>query len=222
MYTQTITITNVPNPRQNLIFHVKRESFYGFMKTRNKRATLIFLCLCTVIWCSTSRSLMPTVILCGTLIHELGHILAAYALKNSINSISTQSGGLLLSRKKLYNSYVTEALIALAGPFANISAAGAISLFSTESTLFFRQTNIALAILNLFPINAFDGSKVLQCFAYLTLPYKYAYFMCSLVSFAALFFLWGISVYVLLKSGNNVTFFLFSAIIFLRAATKQE
>ena len=192
------------------------------MNTKSKRVTLIFLCFCTVIWCLTSRSLIPTIILSATLIHELGHILAAYALKSSINSISTQSGGLLLSRKRIYNSYVTEALIALAGPLSNISAATVVSFFDTEAVSFFAQTNVALAVLNILPINAFDGFKIFQCFAYLIFPYKHAYSICSLVSFAALFFLWGISVYVLLKSGNNVTFFLFSAIIFLRAATKKE
>jgi len=192
------------------------------MRTYGRKPTVIFLFLCTVLWCATSHSFSPIIILSAVLIHELGHILAGYALNNRIKDLSPQTGGLLLSGAKMYSSYPSEALIAFAGPAFNLLAVFLASPLRFGLTHIFCQTNTALAFLNLLPISGFDGGRITACVTYLLLPYKIAHRVCSAISFLVLFSLWSISVYLLIRTGNNLTFFLFSASIFFKAIEKKE
>ena len=192
------------------------------MNSNAKNITTAFLSVCFFIWFLTADSQVPIVILCAVSIHELGHVFAGRLSKNRMGSIAAQTGGFLLSARKAYGSYFSEALIALSGPAFNLLSVILILPFSFDAKPLFTQTSIALAVLNLLPINGFDGLHVTECVAYVFLPYRFAYKMCSLVSFLAAFFLWSISVYLVIKTGTSISFFLFSVAIFFKTLKSGE
>ena len=89
-----------------------------------------------------------------------------------------------LSSKLISMGYINQEMVANKGEFAvrgdlldvypiNAEKPVRVSFFDTEAVSFFAQTNVALAVLNILPINAFDGFKIFQCFAYLIFPYKH-------------------------------------------------
>ena len=172
------------------------------------------LILGLVLWIATTKSYEPLLILTAVFLHEFGHIATSIICQNRFSKLSFQSGGLLLSGNSAYSSYSSEAIIAFAGPF--LTLVSALAFFSAKSglPLFFRQASIALALLNLLPIQDFDGGRILRALLCFFLPFEYAEKICGIFSFLALFFIWSISVYVLLKTGRNISAFVFSAMIF--------
>lgn len=181
-------------------------------------AILITGILLWIILSDTPESLLT---LSAVFIHELGHLCASLICKNSFNRISFQSGGLKLSGNSAYSSYSSEAIIAFAGPFFNLVSALTFMSARSSMGIFFRQVSLALALLNLFPIKEFDGGRILRCIFNLLLPIEYSEKICEIFSFLALFFIWSISVYVILKTNRNVSALVFSAMIFLKMIKKS-
>ncbi len=104
---------------------------------------------------STSRAGESAVIalLLAVLLHECGHVAAAYCLGMRLEKIG-------ISWRKLYvrispGSPQREALVALAGPLVNL-------LLAAGSTGYFRRMNLILGLLNLLPLRGFDGWRVMQ------------------------------------------------------------
>ena len=173
-----------------------------------------------VLWVALSNSIEPVLTLAAILIHELGHIFASLLCKCNLKKFSFQFGGLLLSGSGGYTSYFTEAAVAFFGPFFNLVSACAFWSAELAPLVFFRQVSLALAILNLLPINEFDGGRILQCAFNSFLPLEYSEKLCGIFSFLALFFLWNISVYLVLKTGRNLSAFIFSIMIFFKIIKK--
>ncbi len=102
----------------------------------------------------------------SAVIHELGHILFILTIrgfpemKNRLSGPKIRLSGL---------SYREELFCALAGPLANLFTATLIIptlLLLPSAYLFeFFIINVLTAVLNLLPINGFDGYKALFCFA---------------------------------------------------------
>lgn len=174
-----------------------------------------------ILWVILSKTAEPLLTLAAVFIHELGHICASVIYRNGFNKLSFQSGGLKLSGNSEYQSYSAEAVIAFTGPFFNLVSALAFISAKSDMGIFFRQVSLALALLNLFPIREFDGGCVLRCILNLILPIELSEKICELLSFLALFFIWSISVYLVLKTNRNVSSLVFSAMIFFRIIKKS-
>lgn len=184
---------------------------------------IILLVIFAAVWLFAADSPHSALTLVAITLHELGHIIGALFIGENFNSFGLQIGGLLLSRKKVYTSYFSEAFIAFCGPLFNfISAAICFILFRQRGDIFFTEVSLALGLLNMLPIKEFDGGKVAEALLSAFIPCTQLYYICEMLSFLSLFFLWSTSVYALLKSGESITLFLFSAVLFVRMFLSQR
>ena len=178
---------------------------------------------CVIIWAMTSDSLKPILIITAIFIHEVGHLLIAFVLKNRFKRLSTQQSGLKLSGNLPYSSYATESITALGGPLFNFISAGiCLALSSSENMAFFSTTSFALGVLNLLPIKDFDGGRITECIISLFFPYYHATAICDILSFLSLFFLWSMAVYLMIRSSGSVTLFMFSVSLFAKIFLKSH
>ena len=174
-----------------------------------------------MLWAVFYKTYAPFVMLAAIIIHEAGHLLASAISKNRFKRISLQAGGLVLGGNRNFASYKSEAFIALCGPLLNILS----RLLTAKSELplisLFADHSFALALINLLPIDGFDGGRLASCLLSCFLPPKACSILCDVLSFLALFFLWSISVYLMLKTDRNISPFVFSASVFLKIIQKS-
>ena len=110
-------------------------------------------------YCDT-QNLLPAV-LCAATAHELGHLVAIYALGGRVVRLRLTAAGAELRLGRTM-SYGRELLCALAGPLVNLLLAfGAAQL----RWLVFAGLNLALALFNLLPLSVLDGGRALSCAA---------------------------------------------------------
>jgi len=93
------------------------------------------------------------------IIHELGHIVAIYALKEKISVLYILPFGFccrLRNQNKISNKNMIKIL--LAGPAFSIFAAGLFILWTKELSI----VNFIIGIFNLLPIGSLDGGRVVK------------------------------------------------------------
>lgn len=184
------------------------------MRTINRLRIILFLVF-TAIWLTTASSPRAMLTAAAILIHEVGHVVASLLIGNKLSKFFVGAAGLSLSVNRGYRSYFEEAFVAYCGPCFNFLSVLLCMAFSrSENVLFFAGVSLALGVLNLLPIKDFDGGRITEAFLYGTLRYNTAYRVSEIISFLSLFFLWSLSVYGILRSGNNLTLFFFSIILF--------
>ena len=175
---------------------------------------------CFLIWVMMSRSPKPLLTLLAVGLHEMGHVLTALICRVPLSGFYVVAGEarLLLSGTA---SYTKELLICGAGPLFNLLSAAPILLaggtvLGDDNLSFFATVSLALALLNLLPIGDLDGGRIYYCFlARLGGPH-FSLAACRILSFFTVFCLWSASVYTLLRAGENLSLFFFSASLFLR------
>ncbi|MXQ55327.1 M50 family metallopeptidase [Shimazuella alba] len=112
------------------------------------------------------------------LIHELGHIVAAWSYGWRIQSIELLPiGGVAKTDEWGTVPAKEEIVVALAGPFHHVwmvlfsLLAFRLGWWSEEWTTYFIQGNLFLALFNLVPIYPLDGGRVLQAALSYVVPY---------------------------------------------------
>ena len=158
-------------------------------------------------------------VLSAAAIHETGHIVAAKLLGVSFSSLCLDPLGARLNTTEQLVSYKREALLALGGPLANIislafSAPLAV-LTGSEFLIVFSYASAGLALLNLLPIETFDGGRIFYC---ITRSYRFS----RIVSFLCLFAIFCASLYLLLRTGGALSVFIFSTSLFVRLFVVQK
>lgn len=102
----------------------------------------------------------------GILIHEAGHLLAILLLRCSIERLELRLSGLCLTYTQQVLGYGTDCIIALAGPVANLAAAGILILCNrvcrSENMYLAIGIQVLLACFNLLPALPMDGGRALQ------------------------------------------------------------
>lgn len=190
----------------------------------NKKAELlpiIFVALGLGLWMASVKSLLPLVTLAAIFIHEIGHLTAARALDIKVSGFHILSFEARLAAQSNLIPYGKEMAICAAGPFFNLATFLGVLLLkshgiSTPALSFLANVSASLALLNLLPIGDLDGGRIFLCFFSLTLPPAVASLLCRILSFLALFSLWCISVYSILRLGGSISLFVFSATLFFR------
>lgn len=173
--------------------------------------------------------LFASAALAAAALHEVGHILAAEALGIRLRRFSFSMLGARLLTASGTLPYMKEALLAAAGPAANLlGAAYAFPLSRVcggrgrEFCVYFLISCIFLALLNLLPIKSFDGGRILYCLLAALSDVFADGRLAEVFSFLSLFCLWSIAVYFLLRTGSSLSLFVFSSSLFLRMTSDDE
>lgn len=190
------------------------------MEQKTKALSIILITACLAAWTLVDRSYEPLLTLLATVIHEVGHLLAAKLCRVPLRGFrfAPFETRMVLSGTL---SYGKELCICIGGPFFNLlSTALALLLdgavFGDDPLSFFATVSLALALLNLLPIGTLDGGRILYGLLAWSGVLSAAEITVKILSFFSLFCLWSLSVYALLRAGGSLSLFLFSATLFLR------
>ena len=175
-----------------------------------------------LLWTLTVQTHVPLLTLFAILIHEAGHLLAARLMHMKPGGIAADSVGIRLLFDGVPPSYGKEILLCAAGPAANLLSLPIALFLPTEKSGFFLAVSAALAFLNLMPIEGFDGGRILYGTLCLRLTPNTADRISELLSFLFLFVLWCASVYLLMRTGSELSLFLFSAALFFRIFLQKK
>lgn len=158
-------------------------------------------------------------------LHELGHIAAAKITSIHLNSLSLDLLGARLTTDRRLSSYKDEIILCTAGPLVNFVISATVFLILPyvnktsafyEYIRFFATASAALGILNLLPIKSFDGGRILECILCGFSGERPALLTLRILSFISCFSLWCLSVYLIIKTGNSLSLFIFSISLFSR------
>ena len=183
-------------------------------------AILLFLSLLL------SHSVFFLASLLAALLHELGHLFAAYLRRIRMKELSVGLFGFGLMPKDSLYSYSDEIFLCLSGPLSNFLF-GFLALFlskyiSSPFLISFLFSSFAFGILNLLPIKGFDGGRILRALLLLRAPLSVAETLLNIFSFFFIFCLWTLSVYLLLRSASSLSLFVFSLSLFSRVFINEE
>lgn len=108
------------------------------------------------------------VVLAAALAHELGHLLALKICGGRAGELVLGLGGFEIRESRL-TSYPTDAVVAAAGPAVSLGLA-AVSAFAARASgcrglYVFSGANLAFGAMNLIPVSALDGGRILYAFA---------------------------------------------------------
>ena len=148
----------------------------------------------------------------GAFAHEMGHFFAARLCGAKIDRMTIDVIGATMSISGKMISYGEEIFIAAAGPCVNIILAGLLFPFLGE----FSVLSVMLGLLNLIPAPGFDGYRILHsaiefCFGELRAEKVMRFF-----AFFAVFFMWLMAVYALLRYRASFSLFILSCALFAR------
>ena len=152
-------------------------------------------------------------------IHEIGHLIAARACGIRIKELKLDIFGAVMTPEQSISSYRSEAILAFAGPLFNILSVVFIALIGVDRgnvLSLFITASMFLGILNLLPIESFDGGRILYCLLASMISLDFANNICNVLSFLVALSLWIFSVYLLLRLGSSLSLFVFSYALICR------
>ena len=192
------------------------------MKKRFLIQPIAILYLLIMLLCD--RSGVAAMSLLAALLHEVGHLVAAKAMHISIGAMRLDLLGARMDIKGRILSYGEEWLLCASGPLASL-------VFSVMGALFWRHSNLAVAfsgasfllgMLNLLPIQTFDGGRMLECaLLSFTTPQKTSSVLRG-CTFLFLWFLWAFSAYVMIKIADGISLFFFTLTLLARFFESRE
>ena len=185
------------------------------MKTKIKIKIGFFSLLMLSAIFMTSSSYLPVLIL-SVAIHEFGHVVIARLCGIELSELKLGIfGASIIPRRNIF-SYKKEILLCLGGPAFNFLSAFLFYHLRKDPNSLFLISSLSLGILNLFPIQGFDGGRIFEAFLCLLLTPQKSEVIIKTTSFFCLFILWIISVYLLIKASASLSLFIFSASMFAK------
>ncbi len=148
------------------------------------------------------------------LFHETGHLLACSREKVSIRFIRLEPFGIsFMLKEDFFKSTGAEIKVSLAGPFINFLVGG-FFLFFKDKGMFLAVSNFFMGVFNLIPCLPLDGGRVLKSvlcekYGYLR-GYKITLFISRIISF----FLVGLGLYLVIKTGFNFSLIIIGGFLF--------
>ena len=153
-------------------------------------------------------------------IHELGHIICARLLGIRLSGFELGIFGARISTNTSLCPYSAEFMIAAAGPFCNLISADVTAIICkisgeySEISKMFILSSLALGITNLLPIKTFDGGRMFSALMSKFFNISFVEIILDILSFLSLFFIWGVSLYLLLRTSASLSLFVFSLSVF--------
>ncbi len=182
-------------------------------KTKIKISPSVLLLLFTL---AAARDLTLPAVFLAAFIHELGHLLAAYALNIKIRLFELDIFGAKLYPARALPSYITEGALAVAGPAASFLLWVLLLPFSTPFAVLLRNTSLALGLFNLFPVSGFDGGRILSSLLSPRLGPALSARVLAITSYLSLLLLFALASCMLLRYGQNLTLAILAAALFAK------
>lgn len=157
-------------------------------------------------------------IILPAVLHELGHLAAAYVRGVTVREMNVTIMGARITLGGCY-SYTDEFIISLCGPLVNVISVYIANIcirYFTDTTILydFYNASLSLAITNLLPIKSFDGGRMIHCILSNIFNSRLVNSIISTTSFIVLFSIWCVSVYFLLRLNSSLSVFVFSISMF--------
>ena len=172
-----------------------------------------------------TKSYLSLVALLAALLHEIGHLCVARACNVPIKELRFDIFGASITPKESFSSYKKEIAVALGGPLVNIVCFVILLPFlkaQSEILNLFLATSAFLGLLNLLPIEGFDGGRVIYCTVALVSTAESADKAISFLSVLCLFSLWMLSVYLMIRTGGSISMFVFSFALLCKIFVNQK
>lgn len=164
-------------------------------------------------------------VLLAALIHEAGHMAAAYVL--GVKMVKKRRERFPLSIKYDFStcSYFKEATVGFAGALSNLITCAVCLIFGCGESLygtFFIFSNATLALFNLMPISPLDGFGIISATASEVLSPDTVVVISSVVSGLFSFAFFVLTVYIQFKIGANLSLMLLSAFLLLNCFKEKS
>ena len=178
---------------------------------------LLFMLFC-------DKSGLAAMSLLAAALHELGHLAAARAMHIPIGAMRFDLLGARIDVKGRILSYEEEWLLCVAGPLSSLvfSLIGAFFWSHTRLAISFSCASLLLGLLNLMPIQTFDGGRMLECaLLSFTTPQKTGSVLRG-CTFLFLWLLWAFSAYLMIKIADGISLFFFTLSLLARFLEGRE
>ncbi len=186
---------------------------------KRKRLLIQPLALIYLIWLLIiDKSGIAAMSLLAAALHEVGHLAAARFLKIPIHAMRFDLLGARIDVKGRILSYGEEWLLCMAGPLSSLVASLVGSLFwsHTKLAIAFSCASLLLGLLNMLPIQTFDGGRMLECaLLSFTTPQRVSSILRG-CTFLFLWLLWAFSAYLMIKIADGISLFFFTVSLLAR------
>jgi Zn-dependent protease len=186
---------------------------------KRKRFLIQPLAIIYLLWMLLSdKSGIAAMSILAAALHEVGHILAAQLLKIPIRAMRFDLLGARIDVKGRILSYGEEWLLCMAGPLSSLlfSLLGSFFWSNTKLAIVFSCASLLLGLLNLLPIQTFDGGRMLECaLLSFTSPKKVGSILRG-CTFLFLWLLWAFSAYLMIKIADGISLFFFTITLLAR------
>jgi len=158
------------------------------------------------------RSGVAAMSLLAALIHEFGHLLAARLLRIPLSQMRLELLGARLEVEGRMLTYGEEWLLCAAGPLASLISSLLSSFLWAHAPYAILYTGVSflLGVLNLLPVQTFDGGRMLECTLLKFLGVRSTSKILKGCSFFLLWLMWVLAIYFLIKAGDGLSLFCFS------------
>lgn len=169
------------------------------------KITFPTLSVCSLaLWLAVEPDGATLLTMLAALLHEAGHLLTARLLGVGVSEITLLPLGADIKFSRL-TTYREDILTGISGAAANIlSALLLLPLGAHPAVRYFICSNLALAAINLLPVDTLDGGTVLRGILSARMPEKTASAVMIALSAASLSVLWLCSVYLMLRSCTGI------------------
>ena len=186
---------------------------------KRKRLLIQPLAILYFIWLFfTDKSGVAAMSLLAATLHEVGHLVAARLLKIPIRAMRFDLLGARIDVNGRILSYGEEWLLCMAGPLSSLLFSLLGSLFWSHGKLaiVFSCASLLLGLLNLLPIQTFDGGRMLECALLAFSTPQRASTILRGCTFLFLWFLWTFSAYLMIKIADGISLFFFTLTLLSR------
>ena len=192
---------------------------------KRKRLLVQPLAIVYLLWMLfADRSGTAAMSLLAAALHEVGQLAAAHFLHIPISAMRFDLLGARIDVKGRILAYGEEWLLCVSGPLFSLVFSLIGSLFWSHSKLAiaFSCASFILGLLNLLPIQTFDGGRMLECaLLSFTTPQKTGSILRG-CTFLFLWLLWAFSAYMMIKIADGISLFFFTISLLTRFFESRE